>query len=401
MRRWIPLIAFALALAGCKNLEREKNPADPASRPKAKNWGEGPTPGLGRVGTPDADSWTDPRDPAFDLDREVRGVLAGFVEDPDGRKVRDVFIEVEPVGAEKSGAPVGVQTDRQGHFLIKGLKPKQAYQLTVQTKLDGREVGGQVYARTGTDKSQFVRVALVEGLNFPNRPAPADARDRPEPTPSGGPAPRPDPLLRSGTGLPLPPAGDARVGDPPARPDLTTKTPDALARPPAANIPGPTVPTPSVVPNGTQSKSVRSGSEFLLVDTTGATRAFPAGRAGELVLLDFMTTTCLPCKRAIPTIKGLQARYGTRGLEVVGVTCDDTGTAERRALASRYQRTEGLNYLLYVEPGSEPGAVARRFGVKAFPTLVLLDGTGDVRWTGHPADVGELERVIEQELARR
>src|SRR5947209_5316936 len=156
MRRWLLLTAAGLTLAGCKNLDKEKTPAAPASRPK--NWGEGPNPGLGRVGTPDADSWTDPKDPAFDLDRELRGVLAGFVEDPDGRKVRDVFIEVEPVGAEKGGAPVGVQTDRQGHFLIKGLKPKQAYQLTVQTKLDGREVGGQVYARTGSDKSQFVRV---------------------------------------------------------------------------------------------------------------------------------------------------------------------------------------------------------------------------------------------------
>jgi thiol-disulfide isomerase/thioredoxin len=398
MRRWLLLTAVGLALAGCKNLDREKTPGAPASRPK--NWAEGPNPGLGRVGTPDADSWSDPKDPGYDLDREMRGVLAGFVEDPDGRKLRDVFIEVEPVGADKSGAPVGVQTDRSGHFLIKGLKPKQAYQLTVQTKLDGREVGGQVYARTGSDKSQFVRVSLVEGLSFPNRPVTtAGGRDRPDPPgaapslPSGTPAPR------TGTGLALPPSSDARVGEPPARPDLSTKTADPIGRPPAANIPGPSVPTPSVTPG--PSRSVNSRSEFLLVDSTGASRAFPAGRAGELVLLDFMTTTCLPCKRANPTIKGLQARYGTRGLEVVGVTCDDVGVPERRALASRYQRTEGLNYLLYVEPGAEPGAVARRFGVKAFPTLVLLGGSGDVLWTGHPSDAGELERVIERELARR
>jgi thiol-disulfide isomerase/thioredoxin len=155
------------------------------------------------------------------------------------------------------------------------------------------------------------------------------------------------------------------------------------------------------VPNGTQSKSERPKAEFLLVDTTGGSRVLPSGRPGELVLLDFMTTTCLPCKRAIPTIKSLQARYGTRGLDVVGVTCDDTGTAERRALASRYQRAEGLNYLLYVEPGSEPGGVARRFGVKGFPTLVLLDGSGEVLWSGHPNEAGDLERILDRELARR
>ena len=51
---------------------------------------------------------------------------------------------------------------------------------------------------------------------------------------------------------------------------------------------------------------------------------------------------------------------------------------KRRAVAAEYERTHGLNYLLYVEPGRKPGTVMDRFGVEAFPTLVLLSGEGDV-----------------------
>ena len=72
--------------------ERDRGPRRPQFRrsrlapsSKPKNWLDGPTPGLDRVGTPDADSWTDPKNPSFDLDREVRGVLAGFVESRGGK----------------------------------------------------------------------------------------------------------------------------------------------------------------------------------------------------------------------------------------------------------------------------------------------------------------------------
>jgi thiol-disulfide isomerase/thioredoxin len=204
--------------------------------------------------------------------------------------------------------------------------------------------------------------------------------------PSGGTAPSDRP---AGTGLPLHSSGDREELPPRAsRPDLVATGPDS--RLPTASIPSPSAPRPA-----------RTGKEFVLVDTLGVPREFPGGRAGDLVLLDFMTTTCLPCKKAIPTLRAIQARYGLRGVELIGVACDSTGLAERRALAARYQREHELNYLLFCEPGQDPGAVARRFGVTGYPTLVLLDSSGGVLWTGHPNDAAELERIIDAALARR
>jgi thiol-disulfide isomerase/thioredoxin len=425
------LIAACAALSGCKYLDRERSPrgsAEPASRTKSdpkggKDWLDGPGPGLGKVGTPPADSWADPKTPGYDVDREVRGVLGGFVEDPDGRKVRDAFIEVEPAGGSGDGAPVGVQTGRDGYFLIKGLKPKQTYQLTARVKLDGRELSGRAYAQTSAERSLFTRITLIEGLAFSDGSA-GGGRDLPAP-PGGAPgAAIPPPVLPSGTprmpssrdegtGLPLPSAAEA-VPDLPRsptvapRPDLMTEGPDAGFRPPATNIPAPTPPSTSPIPAppstppatgaGRSARSVKAGAEFTLLDTMGVPREFPSGRTGELVLLDFMTTSCVPCKHALPTLRGLQSKYGLRGVELVGVVCDEADLPQRRALAAAYQKSERLNYLLYTESVASPGRLRERYGVQGYPTLVLLDGTGEVLWRGHPKDAAELEQVIEGEL---
>lgn len=433
MRRWVMLIAAGAALSGCKYLDRERPPrgsAEPASRtrpdPKgSKDWLDGPGPGLGKVGTPPADSWADPKSPGYDLNREVRGVLGGFVEDPDGRKVPDVFIEVEPSGGAGAGAPVGVQTGRDGYFLIKGLKPKQTYQLTARARSDGRELSGRAYAQTGTERSLFTRITLIEGLAFPGGPSGA-GRDLPAP-PGGAPpgAAIPPPVLpsgtaappgpsgrdREGTGLPLPSGAESVPDLPRSRPDLMTGEPDPGFRPPATNIPTPPPPEASPIPSpsgpppatgaGRSARSVKAGAEFTLVDTMGVPREFPSGRPGELVLLDFMTTSCVPCKHALPVLRALQTKYGLRGVELVGVACDEAGLPQRRALAAAYQKAERLSYLIYTEPTERPGKLRERYGVQGYPTLVLLDGSGEVLWRGHPSDAAELERVIEDALARR
>ena len=386
-RRVAVLLSVGLAASGCRTPDdrRPKDRADPAARtqPAGRSWLDGPGPKLADVGVPKADSWADARDPGYDQTRDVQGVLAGYVEDPDGRKAREVFIEVEPTDGGSGGAPVGTQTGRDGYFLIKGLKPNTPYQLTVRAKVEGKDAAGRVYARTGTPSSQRVRLALVENMALPTITA------------TGGPPPLPDdrpPREPRADARPDPrPAADpSPLGEPPNRPELTTGQP-GLARPPVTNIAPPGV----VPPASREARAAPSDRRFALVSPAGDRRDFPGP---GLMLLDFMTTTCLPCKRAIPTICDLQARHGLKGLDVVGVACDDTDLATRQVAAGRYQRDEGLNYLLYVEPGDRPGALGKRFGVSADPTLVLLDAAGAVLWQGHPNDAAELERAIRDRL---
>lgn len=45
---------------------------------------------------------------------------------------------------------------------------------------------------------------------------------------------------------------------------------------------------------------------------------------GKVVLLDFWATWCYPCREEIPHFVKFQQKYGDRGLQVIGVSMDDS-----------------------------------------------------------------------------
>ncbi len=45
---------------------------------------------------------------------------------------------------------------------------------------------------------------------------------------------------------------------------------------------------------------------------------------GKVVLLDFWATWCVPCREEIPHFVELQQKYGDRGLQIIGVSMDDS-----------------------------------------------------------------------------
>ncbi len=63
--------------------------------------------------------------------------------------------------------------------------------------------------------------------------------------------------------------------------------------------------------------------KFTLKDVTGKNVTL-ASLKGKVVLLDFWATWCGPCKIEIPWFIEFQNKYGASGLQVVGVSVDDT-----------------------------------------------------------------------------
>ena len=110
---------------------------------------------------------------------------------------------------------------------------------------------------------------------------------------------------------------------------------------------------------------------------------------GQVVLLNFWATWCVPCKREIPELAALYRDYKERGFVVLGVSVD----SEVR-LIKPFAREMKMNYPVLIGAGRED--LGQAFGpFIGFPTSVLVarDGKVCVRHTGLVTKA-QLERQI-------
>ena len=112
---------------------------------------------------------------------------------------------------------------------------------------------------------------------------------------------------------------------------------------------------------------------------------------GKVILLDFWATWCGPCKYEIPGFVELQERYGPRGLQVVGVSVDDTLDK-----LQPFARQHKINYPLLQGLGHDD--VQEAYGpIWGIPINVLISRDGRIcfRHTGLPPSEGEpLEKAV-------
>lgn len=91
---------------------------------------------------------------------------------------------------------------------------------------------------------------------------------------------------------------------------------------------------------------------------------------GKLVYLDFWASWCGPCRKSFPWMNDMQARYGARGLRVIGLNVDQK-PADAQAFLN--QVAAGFD-IAFDASGQAP----RAYGVKAMPTSVLIGPDGKV-----------------------
>ena len=124
---------------------------------------------------------------------------------------------------------------------------------------------------------------------------------------------------------------------------------------------------------------------FALADSTGKTWRL-ADLSGRAVLLNFWASWCEPCRAEMPTLQQVADLYGPDKLLVLGINFK-----EPVARALRFAQSTGLSLPILLDAD---GQVARRWGVKVFPTTLLLDRRGrpqqrvqgEVDWTGSAAE---------------
>ncbi len=92
---------------------------------------------------------------------------------------------------------------------------------------------------------------------------------------------------------------------------------------------------------------------------------------GKVVLLNFWATWCAPCLVEMPTFAGWQRRYGPQGLQVIGISMDDSSISARRLV-------EHLRIDYPIAMGN-PRLAERYGGVLGLPLTFLIDRQGIVR----------------------
>lgn len=120
-----------------------------------------------------------------------------------------------------------------------------------------------------------------------------------------------------------------------------------------------------------------------------------AGLRGQVVLMNVWATWCGPCRKEIPELRGLHAKYKDRGLKVIGVSVDADGSDDAiRDFLKEFR----MDYTVWRDASETVQATFRMSGV---PTTFVIDRQGVLRWrsTGaiEPGD-STLTRAIEAAL---
>ena len=134
---------------------------------------------------------------------------------------------------------------------------------------------------------------------------------------------------------------------------------------------------PTIAPS-LRAQGFRVGSDrklapdFTLSDASGNAVKLSDFR-GQVVLLDFWATWCVPCQTEIPWFVEFQQSYRDRGLAVLGISFDDDGWKAVKP----YLEVKRINYPVMI--GNDP--VSDTYGVGSLPTTLLIDKEGRIAVT--------------------
>ena len=127
------------------------------------------------------------------------------------------------------------------------------------------------------------------------------------------------------------------------------------------------------------------GFNFNLKDLDGQTRTL-ADYNKKLVLIDFWTTWCIPCRITIPTMNQIYSKY-QEDIALVGISLDTADDSVVRDFA----KNMGIAYPVLV------GGItlAREHGISSIPTLFFVNTKGKILKTHTGVlDATSLEAII-------
>ena len=98
---------------------------------------------------------------------------------------------------------------------------------------------------------------------------------------------------------------------------------------------------------------------------------------GRVVLVEFWTFGCYNCRNTLPSVKDWDTRYRDRGLTIIGVHTPETDSEYSLDNVRKEVPTLGIKYPIVTDNDYKTW---KAYGVEAWPTIVVLDKQGRIRW---------------------
>ncbi|MFT3787926.1 MAG: TlpA disulfide reductase family protein [Tepidisphaeraceae bacterium] len=107
------------------------------------------------------------------------------------------------------------------------------------------------------------------------------------------------------------------------------------------------------------------------------TRLTTADLKGKVILVDFWATWCGPCKVELPRVKKAYADFHDKGLEVIGVSFDQTSQALDKFLAAN----PDMAWPQFFDPEHPfwENEFGKAYGITGIPVMFLIDKKGVCR----------------------
>ncbi len=128
--------------------------------------------------------------------------------------------------------------------------------------------------------------------------------------------------------------------------------------------------------------TLMSGESFNLSDHTG-----------KVVVLDFWSTTCGPCRKSLPALQTVYENVKGQGdVEILSVSLDKGNPRMHpEAVVRRYMEKNRLNFPVILDLQN---TLAAAYKVESIPTMVIIDPKGNVTHTAIGLKFGNHQRLV-------
>lgn len=146
----------------------------------------------------------------------------------------------------------------------------------------------------------------------------------------------------------------------------------------------------------------KKAKQFDAIDINGKSLKLADFKGRKIVLLDFWASWCVPCRAGNPHLLDLYAKYKSKGLEIIGISDDDSNPNAWRNAVQHDQIGVWRHILRGMKESSagfdRSSDISEWYSVQTLPTKILIDREGVI--IGRYASNGENDKQLDRKLSQ-